>query len=136
MVEMSEETTLNLTLRDIQEAGCLTNNQKTKMADVFGSRFTAAYEAIEEGKVKRYIFHPSGRVVWIVSGKERDYQILPLANFCSCFDFYFRVINREISYCYHLIAQKIARNLGWFEVIEENDELYQSLMNEWKKATA
>jgi hypothetical protein len=25
--------------------------------------------------------------------------------------------------------------LGWYEAIEEHDELYDSLMNEWKKAT-
>jgi predicted nucleic acid-binding Zn finger protein len=58
------------------------------------------------------------------------------AEFCTCDDFYFRVLDRKIHLCYHLIAQKIARNLGWYETIEETDELYKSLMNEWKKATA
>jgi len=37
--------------------------------------------------------------------------------------------------CYHLIAQKIARNLSWYDTIEENDDLYTTLMAEWKKAT-
>jgi hypothetical protein len=37
--------------------------------------------------------------------------------------------------CYHLIAQKIANALGWYETIEERDELYDSLMAEWKKPT-
>jgi hypothetical protein len=32
-------------------------------------------------------------------------------------------------------AQKIARNLGLYETIEESDDLYPSLMEEWKKAT-
>jgi predicted nucleic acid-binding Zn finger protein len=86
--------------------------------------------------VKKYVFKPSGRTVWIVVGRERDYLIMPEAEFCMCDDFYFRVLDRKIHLCYHLIAQKIARNLGWYETIEENDELYDTLMNEWKKATA
>ena len=69
-------------------------------------------------------------------GRERDYLIMPEAEFCTCDDFYFRVLDRKIHLCYHLIAQKIARNLGWFDAIEEHDEFYASLIDEWKKATA
>jgi predicted nucleic acid-binding Zn finger protein len=61
---------------------------------------------------------------------------MPEAEFCMCDDFYFRVLDKKIHLCYHLIAQKIARNLSWYDVIDENDELYQSLMTEWRKATA
>jgi predicted nucleic acid-binding Zn finger protein len=86
--------------------------------------------------VKKYVFKPSGRTVWIVIGRERDYLIMPEAEFCMCDDFYFRVLDKKIHLCYHLMAQKIARNLGWYETLEENDKLYESLMNEWKKATA
>jgi len=60
---------------------------------------------------------------------------MPEAEFCTCDDFYFRVLDRKIHMCYHLIAQKIARNLGWYDTIEENDDLYTALMAEWKKAT-
>jgi len=60
---------------------------------------------------------------------------MPEAEFCSCDDFYFRVLDREIHLCYHLIAQKLAKILEWYEIIEEHDELYDSLMAEWKKAT-
>lgn len=134
MVEMSEEATFSLICKDIREAGCLTDDQQSKMAKIFGGRFTAAYSALEEGKVKKYVFYPSGRVVWIVAGKERDYQILPLANFCSCFDFYFRVINHEISFCYHLIAQKLSEALGKYIVIEEPDTSFTPLMEKWREA--
>ena len=65
-------------------------------------------------------------------GRERDYLMMPEAEFCTCDDFYFRVLDKKIHLCYHLIAQKIARNLGWFENIDERDELYDSLMKEWK----
>jgi predicted nucleic acid-binding Zn finger protein len=37
--------------------------------------------------------------------------------------------------CYHLIAQKIANVLDWYEHVEEHDELYETLVKEWKKPT-
>lgn len=125
---MSEEIKFNLILKNIREAGFVTDDYKMEMTKVLGSRFTAAYEAMEARKVRRYSFYPSGRVVWIVAGKERDYQILPLANFCTCFDFYFRVINHEISFCYHLIAQKLSEALGKYVIIEEPDTSFMPLM--------
>ena len=114
----------------------LSGKNLTELYDLFGQRFTKALEALKENRIKKYTFKPSNRNVWIVIGRERDYLIMPEAEFCNCDDFYFRVLDKKIHLCYHLIAQKIARNLGWFETLEENDELYQSLMNEWKKATA
>lgn len=111
----------------------MTDGQKTRLAEVFGDRFTVAYRALEERRVKKHIFHPSGRVVWIVAGRERDYQILPLANFCSCLDFYFRVIGREKSFCYHLIAQKLAEALDGYLVIDEPDANLTPLMESWRR---
>jgi predicted nucleic acid-binding Zn finger protein len=52
-----------------------------------------------------------------------------------CDDFYFRVLDQRIHLCYHLIAQKIAEVLDWYDKIEERDELYNSLMDEWKRVT-
>jgi predicted nucleic acid-binding Zn finger protein len=115
--------------------GEVTNKQLIQLSEALGSRFTKAWEALKEGRVKRYIFSPSGRIVWIVVGREREYQIMPAAGFCSCDDFYFRVMDREAHICYHLIAQKIADALGWFDKIEEDDETYDYLMEEWKKVT-
>jgi predicted nucleic acid-binding Zn finger protein len=61
---------------------------------------------------------------------------MPEAEFCTCDDFYFRVLDRQVHLCYHLIAQKLAKNLEWYEAIEDHDEIYDSLMAEWKKPTA
>ena len=115
--------------------GELTSNHLTQLSEAFGSQFTKAWDTIKEKRVKKYVFKPSGRIVWIVVGKERDYLIMPEAEFCMCDDFYFRVLDRKVHLCYHLIAQKLAKNLNWYENIEEHDELYDSLMDEWKKAT-
>jgi len=116
--------------------GELTGNQLTQLSEAFGSRFTKAWETIKEKRVKKYVFSPSSRIVWIVVGREREYQIMPAAGFCSCDDFYFRVMDREANICYHLIAQKIADALGWYDKVEEEDRLYDCLMEEWKKVTA
>jgi predicted nucleic acid-binding Zn finger protein len=114
----------------------LTDEQLAQLSEAFGSQFTKAWETIEEKRVKKYVFSPSGRVVWIVVGREREYQIMPAAGFCSCDDFYFRVMDREAHICYHLIAQKIADALEEYDLIEEEDGLYDCLMEELKKVTA
>jgi len=136
MDDASEIDTLNAICREVKAEGKLSGKSLTALYELFGQRFTKALEALKENRVKKYVFKPSGRTVWIVIGKERDYLIMAEAEFCMCDDFYFRVLDRKIHLCYHLIAQKIARNLGWYETIEEDDKLYETLMNEWKKATA
>jgi predicted nucleic acid-binding Zn finger protein len=132
----SELDKLNAICREAKAAGKLSGNNLTDLYEIFGQRFTKALDALKENRVKKYIFQPSQRVVWIVIGKERDYLIMPEAEFCPCDDFYFRVLDKKAHMCYHLLAQKIAQNLGWFENIETDDCNYGMLMNEWKKATA
>lgn len=136
MNENSETETLNTICRQAKTEDKLSGKNLTALYDLFGQRFTKALNALKENRVKKYTFKPSGKTVWIVIGRERDYLIIPEAEFCTCDDFYFRVLDKKIHLCYHLIAQKIARNLGWYETLEETDELYKTLMNEWKKATA
>jgi len=134
-MEINEIDTLNALCRQAKTEGKLCGKNLTVLYDLFGQRFTKALEVLKENRVKKYTFKPSNRVVWIVVGRERDYLIMAEADFCTCDDFYFRVLDKKIHLCYHLLAHKIARNLGWFAPIEENDELYESLMDEWKKAT-
>ena len=136
MSDNSEIDALNTICRKAKAEGKLSGKSLTELYDLFGQRFTKALGTLKENRVKKYVFKPSGRTVWIVIGRERDYLIMPEAEFCMCDDFYFRVLDKKIHLCYHLIAQKIARNLGWYETIKEDDKLYETLMNEWKKATA
>jgi len=136
MAEKSEIDVLNEICKKAKADGKLTGRNLTRLYEIFGQRFTRAFEALKENRVKKYVFKPSGKTVWIVVGRERDYLIMPEAEFCTCDDFYFRVLDRKVHLCYHLIGQKLAKNLDWYEPIEEHDELYDSLMNEWKKATA
>ncbi len=133
MGENSEDEALNAVCKEAKAEGKLTGKNLTRLYEIFGQRFTRALEALKENRVKKYVFKPSGRVVWVVVGRERDYLVMPNAEFCQCDDFYFRVLDREIHMCYHLIAQKIAHILGWYETIEESDELYETLMEDWRK---
>ena len=127
---------LNKVCEEAKTKGEITGNHLSQLSEAFGLRFTKAWDTINEKRVKKYIFSPSGRIVWIVVGREREYQIMPAAGFCSCDDFYFRVMDREANICYHLVAQKIAEALELYDRIEEEDRLYECLMEEWKKVTA
>lgn len=135
MEKPSEVELLEQVCKEAKEQGKLAGNHLNQLYEVLGMRFTKAWEALKEGRIKKYVFKPSNRVVWIVVGKERDYLIIASADFCMCDDFYFRVLDQRIHMCYHLLAQKIAEALDWYDKIEEHDELYNSLMDEWKRVT-
>ncbi|MEM2936618.1 MAG: hypothetical protein QW231_05540 [Candidatus Bathyarchaeia archaeon] len=128
---MSELEALNGICKEVNAEGKVTENHKGRLSAAFGSRFTKAWEALEQGRVKKYVFKPSGRIVWIVVGKERDYLVMPAADFCSCEDFYFKFDKGHL--CYHIIAQKLAEATGQFDLIEDGDHLYEILIKEWKR---
>jgi len=121
--------------KEAKGKGKITGDDLTRLTALFGSRFLKAWEALREGRVKKYTFKPSGRVVWIVVGRERDYLVMPAADFCSCDDFYYNIMDRKAHLCYHLIAQKLAESLGWYDKIDEGDDFHDVLMKEWRKVT-
>ncbi|XES76664.1 MAG: hypothetical protein ACBZ72_10840 [Candidatus Bathyarchaeia archaeon] len=133
--EPNEIDRLNAICKQAKTQDKLSGKNLTELYDLFGQRFTKALEALKENRIKKYRFKPSNRSVWIVIGREREYLLMPEAEFCTCDDFYFRVLDKKAHLCYHLIAQKIAKNLGWYEVVDERDELYDCLMKEWKTPT-
>jgi len=136
MEDTSEIKNLKATCEEAKLKGQLDQKHIESLTRIFGSRFLNAWKTINEGRVKKYIFKPSGRIVWIVVGRRRDYLVMPAANFCSCDDFYYNVINNKAYLCYHLIAQRLAESLGLYDTIEEDDSFYDILMKEWKKVTS
>jgi predicted nucleic acid-binding Zn finger protein len=98
----------------------------------FGERGEKAWELLRENRVKRYTFKPSGRIVWIVVGRGGDHLIYPAVGYCGCDDFYFSVMEGKALVCQHLIAQRLAGRLGWFDIVEESDELFEVLMEDWR----
>lgn len=135
MKKTSEVSLLKDVCEETRREGKITGTHLSMLHNALGQRFSKAWEAVKDGNVKKYHFKPSGRIVWIVVGRERDYLVMPAADFCSCDDFYYRVMDGEAHLCYHLIAQKIAESLRWYDLIEESDDLYDTLMSEWKKVS-
>ena len=111
----------------------LTRSQWERLRSAFGDRFDKAWRLVEEGRVKLYVFEPSGRTVWIVVGRGGEYQILPASGYCSCSDFYFRVVDGEAGFCYHLIGQRLAEVLDAYDEVHEGDEFFDALMAEWRE---
>ncbi len=127
MSEAAEEHILLDAIKTIKAKQLLPEEIREKLTKIFSSRFGNALEAVEGGKVTKIVFKLSNRIVWLVSGKERNYLILPEAGYCSCEDFYFRVISHEEFICYHLLAQKLAQALRRYVTLEEKDERYEEV---------
>ncbi|MHA1129224.1 MAG: hypothetical protein ACTSQI_10240 [Candidatus Helarchaeota archaeon] len=103
------------------------------LVDEFNDRFWRALRNLLSQGVKKYIFLPSNRIIWIVVGKTKDYLILSNL-FCPCEDFYLNVVNRKSTkMCYHLLSKILAETLHFFEEIHVEDERYEELMKDWKK---
>lgn len=107
------------------------NAQLTKLEKEHPDLFAEAYEAVKAGRVKKYVFKPGDRVRWVVVGKLRDYLVIPSAGYCSCEDFFFRVMSHEKPMCYHLLAVKISEITELYTVIEESVSWHDRLMEEW-----
>lgn len=130
--------------RRILEAVCdelsssreLTQAQWDRLRSALGDRFDKAWQLVEQRRVKRYAFEPSGRVIWIAVGRGSEYQVLPASGYCDCNDFYFRVVDGEAGLCYHLLGQRLAEALDAYDEVKESDEFYDELMAEWRHLSA
>ncbi|RLI07875.1 hypothetical protein DRO32_03210 [Candidatus Bathyarchaeota archaeon] len=131
--ELSE---LEQVCSELRELGHMRFSHLARLYRAFGPRLASALEALRERRVKKYVFRPSGRVVWVVVGREREYVVLPRAPYCSCDDFYFRVLDGRARLCYHIIAQRLAECLNWYEEVEEEDEDYEVLVGELREVEA
>ena len=128
-MKSSEAEVLKTICEEIRSKKCMTEAAMNRLSESFGHRLVKALTTLKEGRVKKYVFKPSDRIVWIVVGRQRDYIVLPAA-FCSCIDFFFRFDKGHL--CYHIIAQKLAEATEKFDLIEDGDGFYEVLMNEWK----
>ena len=98
----------------------------------YGKKFIRALRAVEERKVVKYHFLPSESETWIVEGS-REYLVIPDL-YCTCRSFYQEVvISREVSMCYHLLAQRIAEIRGQFQPKESTDTERRQLFVEWRR---
>ncbi|MCW4048578.1 MAG: hypothetical protein NWE89_02470 [Candidatus Bathyarchaeota archaeon] len=130
---LREHLVLGQILRELSTEHEISRLNWQRLRDTFGDRFIKAWRLITENRVKRYLFRPSGKEIWIAIGNNAEYMIYPRAGYCSCSDFYFRVLDQEVALCYHVLAQRLAETLDHYDTIMEDDEAYNLLMDIWKK---
>jgi len=76
------------------------------------------------GGVKESVFLPSGRKVITVVGSLGDEFVDPDRPYCSCSNFFIRVMGGREETCYHLLSYTIAVRTGRLDVIKFSDDEY------------
>ena len=99
---------------------------KGKLAgfEKYGTKLDRAIDTVLSGGVKESRFLPSGRKVITVVGRLGDEFIDPEKPYCSCSNFYFRVLGGREETCYHLLSYRIATKTGKVDVTEFGDDEY------------
>jgi predicted nucleic acid-binding Zn finger protein len=90
----------------------------------YGPMLDRAIATVLTGGVKEHKFTPSGRVIRTVVGHLGDEFIDPAKPYCSCSDFFFRVMHGRAEMCYHLLSYRIATEQGKVDVVTFDDEEY------------
>lgn len=90
----------------------------------YGTKLDKAIETVVSRGVKECRFDPSGRKLHIVVGRFGDELLDPDKPYCSCANFFFKVIRGKDDLCYHLISYRIAAKVGLVESIGFEDEEY------------
>ena len=109
----------------------LSESQRDVLETTFQKRFQQALGLAEGEKVRKYQFSPSGRILWVVTGRGREYQVLPDSMFCTCDDYYFRVMDNKKQLCYHIIAQRLSEAMGKYTVTEMIDSRYPEITSKF-----
>ncbi len=97
------------------------------------SRLGKARAVVDSQGVKLHKFHPSGKKIWTVVGRECDFlvDVDPKDEtklYCACGDFYYRVLSTKVSECYHLLALKIALREELYVVVNFHDDEYPQFL--------
>jgi len=124
---VNENRILKSACQEIGRTRIFSDDQKQTLTTVFQKRFQQALVLVEAGKVRKYQFSPSGRTVWVVAGRGRDYQVLPDSLFCTCDDYYFRVMEHKKQLCYHIIAQQLSEAMSKQNSIDMTDSRYPEI---------
>ena len=99
----------------------------------YGKKFIRALRVVEEKKVDKYQFKPSGSITWIVRGRARQYMVIPKV-YCTCRSFYQEVvISRDSNMCYHLLAQQIAELRNQYKLVDSTDTERRNLYVDWRR---
>ena len=129
--EKKELRTIDKICSEIRVSKKIDGKLRAKLLAYFAGRFENALSLIQKKRIRKYRFSPSGRVIWAVKGRKAEYQVIPESNFCSCDDYYFRVIDRKRQLCYHIIAQRLADVMERYILEELPDSAYGRIADRW-----
>jgi len=129
--EKKELRTIDKICSEIRVSKKIEGKLRAKLLAYFAGRFENALSLIQKKRIRKYRFSPSGRVIWAVKGRKAEYQVIPESNFCSCDDYYFRVIDRKRQLCYHIIAQRLADVMERYILEELPDSAYGRIADRW-----
>ena len=90
----------------------------------YGTKLDRAIDAVLAVGVKEARFLPSGRKVVTVVGRLGDEFVDPDRPYCSCSNFFFRVVGGREEICYHLLSYEVAVRAGRVDIIEFSDDEY------------
>ena len=94
----------------------------------YGNKFSKAIKSVLSGCVKKHAFSPSGRFLLTVVGRDGEEFIDPERPFCSCSNFFFKVMGGgPDQLCYHLLSYKIALESERVDTVAFSDEEYVSV---------
>ena len=128
---MSDEY-LEQLFSEIKEIGQFNTDLIKYLEDTFPEQGEKIIEVLKR-KVMKYIYLPSGRVIWMIKGEKQKRYLLYPKIFCSCQDFYKNtVIKKTRPYCKHIIAQIISEALQIFIEKEKEDEKFNMLIKRLK----
>ena len=129
--KLNEDAVLKQVSQEARRTHVLTDEQKQTLSKVFEKRLPPALGIVEARNVSSFRFKPSGRTIWIVRGRKGDYQVMPESMFCTCDDYYFRVMDNKKQLCYHIVAQQIAEALGQYDASDLSDARYTEIISKW-----
>ncbi len=90
----------------------------------YGTKLDRAVDVVLAGGVKESVFLPSRRKVITVVGRLGDEFVDPDKPYCSCSNFFFKVLGGREEICYHILAYRIAVKTGKIDTVEFHDEEY------------
>ncbi len=130
--DKKEESVLREACQQIRRARVISDETRNLLVKTFDKNFVEAMKLVDHSRVTQAKFAPSGRVIWVVMGRKKDYQVVPQSMFCTCDDYYFRVMGRKKQLCYHLIAQHLAEALDKQSQSDLADAEYTAFTARWK----
>lgn len=126
---------LSRIFQEVKDKGVIDDELIKYLDSLFSDKSASILEVVQRGFVK-YMYSPSGKVIWCVPAKrhpEEEYLIFPKI-YCSCQDFYKAVVvERTRSFCKHILAQVICEALESFKYVEVDDILFKKRIIELKQ---